>query len=77
MHRLPNKLSRSPDGIPAFFWKRSYFPILQVILFLFNLFLAQSIISHQWKSAIVVPTFKKGSKYSPTNYRPISLTCVL
>ena len=77
MHQLPKKLSRSPDGIPAFFWKRCCFPILQVTLFLFNLSFAQGVIPVQWKSAIVVPIFKKESKYSPTNYRPISLTCVL
>ena len=57
--------------------ERSYFPILQVILFLFNLSFAESIILHQWKSAIVVLIFKKESKYSPTNNHPISLTCVL
>ena len=79
MHRVPNKLSQPPDCIPAFFWKRSYryIPILQVILFLFKLSFSQGATSHQWKSAIAVPFFKKGFKYSPKNYRPISLTCVL
>ena len=38
---------------------------------------SQGAIPHQWKSAIVVPIFKKISKYSPKNCYPISLNCVL
>lgn len=30
----------------------------------------------QWKTSIVVPIFKKGSRYEPLNYRPVSLTSV-
>ena len=30
-----------------------------------------------WKSAVVIPLFKKGQKNIPTNYRPISLTSVI
>jgi len=30
----------------------------------------------QWKESLVIPLFEKGSRYSPLNYRPISLTSV-
>ena len=30
-----------------------------------------------WKSANVVATHKKGNKYEPSNYRPVSLACII
>ena len=29
-----------------------------------------------WRQANVAPVFKKGEKYDPANYRPVSLTCI-
>ena len=33
-------------------------------------------VPEDWKKANVIPIFKKGSKYSSSNYRPVSLTCI-
>ena len=49
-------------------------PILQVI---FQTSLDSGKLPHIWKEANMSPIFKKGDKSDPTNYRPISLTCVL
>ena len=43
---------------------------------LFRKFLDYGFIPDQWKTANVIPIFKKGSRKSPSNYRPISLTSV-
>ena len=43
---------------------------------LFRKFLDYGFIPDQWKTANVIPIFKKGSRKSPSNYRPISLTFV-
>ena len=36
----------------------------------------QGVVLQDWKLALVTPLFKKGSKSEPSNYRPISLTCI-
>ena len=72
IHLIPGKLSRSPDGIPAFFWKRIFFSILNLLWLLFSLCLSLGTLPIQWKSAIVIPIHKKGSRDHPGNYHPIS-----
>ena len=41
---------------------------------IFKSSLEQGYLPDQWLSSIVVPIFKKSSRYDPINYRPISLT---
>ena len=38
--------------------------------------LLQSLAPEDWLQANVAPIYKKGEKYDPANYRPVSLTCI-
>ena len=72
----PNK-ANGPDGIHGQVLKhcaRSLAPPLSVI---FTLSYNSGCVPKDWRSANVVPVFKKGSKDDVTNYRPISLTCLV
>ena len=42
---------------------------------IFNKSLETSTVPRDWQTANVVPIFKKGEKYKPSNYRPVPLTC--
>jgi len=48
--------------------------IADIVAVLFNKSLISGDVPHEWKLANVTPVFKKGSKSSSSNYRPVSLT---
>jgi len=50
--------------------------VIRPLYMIFRRSLSTGKLPYQWKDSLVVPLFKKGSRYSPLNYRPISLTSV-
>ena len=43
---------------------------------LFKKSIEEKTVPDDWKTATVIPIFKKGTRTEPGNYRPVSLTCV-
>ena len=50
--------------------------ISPILIILFNKSVTTCIVPSDWRTAHVSPVYKKGQKYNPENYRPISLTCI-
>jgi len=66
-----------PDEIPAFILKNSAEEIAPYLVRLFQLSLDQGVIPDDWRTANIVPVYKKGEKHTAANYRPISLTSIV
>ena len=69
----PNK-ANGPDNIPGNFLKLCASEMADIYTVLFQASLDQGVVPSDWKTANIVPLFKKGDKSLPENYRPISLT---
>ena len=65
-----------PDLFLALFWRNSALGLAYPLSVIFTTSYASSCIPDEWRLAIVVPIFKKSSPSDPSNYRPVSLTCV-
>ena len=72
----PDKAA-GPDSIKPVVLKQLKTEIAPVICLLFEKSLQTGQLPSDWKKAQVCPLFKKGDKTEPSNYRPISLTCIL
>ena len=72
--KLSPKTSTTPDQIPSFALKQICTGILPFLLYFFNLSLTLGVLPWQWRTAIICPIHKKGSRSLAENHRPISLT---
>ena len=73
------KTDKSPglDGLhPKFLYELRH-EIGQTISTIFNKSLRSGEVPQDWRDALVTPLFKKGNRYEPSNYRPVSLTPIV
>ena len=66
-----------PDRLKPLLLKELREEIAPIIQIIFERSLQTGKLPADWCRAQVTPIFKKGSKLSAANYRPISLTCIL
>ena len=71
----PNKAT-GPDGISPRILKELSLEIAPLLTMIYKASLRTGIVPLDWRQAFVTPVFKKGEKYDPINYRPVSLTSV-
>ena len=65
-----------PDRIPGKFLKEFALEIVDAYVLLFQASIDQGKVPQGWKSANIIPLFKKGNKRKAENYRPVSLTSI-
>ena len=77
LRSLDHHKSPGDDGIPTILLKLAADELAQSLCQLFNKSFSNSKLPQTWRSATVSPIYKKSSRTSPTNYRPISLLSVI
>ena len=71
----PHKAA-GPDNISPRILKELADEIAPILQLIFKRSYDTGVVPTMWKTANVCPVFKKGEKFEPINYRPISLTCI-
>ena len=73
------KENKSPgvDWISPIILKEIVEQISTTLAHVFNMSLYKGIVPFEWKEAIIIHLFKKGSRNKSVNYRPVSLTSVI
>ena len=74
-HQLSNLQSNKasgPDKIPVY----SASLIAPILFLIFQSSLNQGILPSDWKTANIIPIYKKGNRSQPRNYRLVSLTSI-
>ena len=74
---LKEHKAKGPDEIPTILLKRLSREISPALTQqIFRASLHQCKVPTEWKTANIVAVFNKGERSNPSNYRPVSLTCV-
>ena len=76
LQKVKPKKASGPDLIPARFLHEMAEPLSVVLSFIFQQSLDSGTVPNDWRTANVVPIFKKGDRGLASNYRPVSLTAL-
>ena len=78
LEKLQPRKAPGPDGIPPEILSAATKELTRPLSQLFRQTIQEGKLPDEWKKALVSPVYKrKGSKTSPNNYRPVSLTCIV
>ena len=77
LSQLNRDKASGPDNISPKILTSAATTLSYPVTLLFRLSLANGEIPEDWRTATVSPIFKKGSRAEASNYRPVSLTCIL
>ena len=76
LSNLDANSAMGPDGLHPHLLKCCSSALARPIFMIFSRSVLAGSLPVEWKRSFVVPIFKKGSRYDPLNYRPVSLTSV-
>ena len=77
LHGLNPDKAPGPDRIKPLLLQKLCLEIAPILQVIFSRSLDEGSLPPDWLKANVSPVFKKGEKSSTSNYRSISLTCIL
>ena len=76
LHKVNPDKSPGPDDIHPLLLKECATILAEPLSQIFQQSFDSGILPDDWKTANIVPIFKKGDRTNPANYRPVSLTSV-
>ena len=76
LRNLKTRKAPGPDGITPRILKELANELEPALTLLYQTSIDSGIVPQDWRTAHVSPIFKKGERYKPANYRPISLTSI-
>ena len=74
IQELSSTSAAGPDGVPSSLLLKCAAELAPALKLMFSQSLTHGFIPSSLKRAAITPAFKSGTKTSPSNYRPISLT---
>ena len=77
IQKLSSTSAAGPDGVPSSLLLKCAAELAPALKLMFSQSLTHGFIPSSLKRAVITPVFKSGTKTSPSNYRPISLTSTI
>ena len=77
IHKLKSTAAFGPDRIGPRILQETSDILCGPLSVVFRRSLEEGVVPEDWKRGNITPIFKSGSKMTPGNYRPVSLTCIV